>query len=165
MLRLFTLLSLTAICASAFSQQFKPTVISNGGGKIDGSGVSMSYTFGEAITGRISNGSVLFTEGFQQSSSGITVTVTEKSIVGADIHVFPNPTQESVNISFDNPTAELVLFQLFDINGKIILEEVHSDQSIASKISLEGFTPQTYLLKISFLSGKMLGVFKIQKIK
>jgi hypothetical protein len=144
-------------------QEFKPSVIANGGGKLSNAGIKMSYTIGEAVTGKISNSSVIFTEGFQQSSAGITVSVTEKPAEGLEICVFPNPSNDLVNISFTNKEAGNIIFQLIDINGITIFEKKTSDQVIDTQISLSGFAGSTYLLKITTLSGKQLGTFKIQK--
>lgn len=145
------------------AQQFKPTVVANGGGQISNASVKMSYTIGEAVTGRISNGSVIFTEGFQQSSAGITVSVTEKPENAQEINVYPNPTRDLINISFYNHADETILIQLFDINSKLLYEKKCTEQLIEKQISLSGFPGSTYLLTIKTLLGQQLGSYKIQK--
>ncbi len=157
---IFTLITLGFFAAG---QEFKPSVIANGGGKLSNASVKMSYTIGEAVTGKISNSSVIFTEGFQQSSAGITVSVTEKPAEGLEIRVFPNPSKDLVNISFNNKEAENIIIQLIDIKGIILYEKKTSDQIIETQIGLTGFAGNTYLLNLSTMSGKHLGTFKIQK--
>jgi hypothetical protein len=163
MKKLVLFLALITVVLFASSQEFKPSVIANGGGKLSNTGIKMSYTIGEAVTGKISNSSVIFTEGFQQSSAGITVSVTEKPAEGLEIRVFPNPSKDLVNISFNNKEAENIIIQLIDINGIILLEKKTTEQVIETQVSLAGFAGNTYLLKISTLSGIQLGTFKIQK--
>jgi hypothetical protein len=55
------------ICGFVHSQKFKPDVISNGGGLLWNSNVKMTYTIGEPVSGRITNGTTTLTQGFQQT--------------------------------------------------------------------------------------------------
>lgn len=163
MKKLVLFFTLFTVSLFTIAQEFKPSVIASGGGKLSNATVKMSYTIGEAVTGKISNSSVIFTEGFQQSSAGITVSVTEKPEDELEVRVFPNPSKDLINISFKNKEAENIIIQLIDINGIILLEKKTSDQIIETQIGLSGYAGNTYLLKISTLPGKHLGTFKIQK--
>lgn len=164
MKQLIIILAVLTVSFSATAQQFTPTVIANGGGKISNSNVQMSYTTGEAVTGRISNGTVIFSEGFQQSSAGITVSITEKPFDNLKVQVFPNPSKDLINISLDNKMADEVIFQLYDVNGVLLFWDKCSDLKIEKQISLTSFVGNTFLLKISTTAEKQPGTFKIQKL-
>lgn len=64
------------------------------------------------------------------------------------VSVFPNPTSDDVTIKINNYSGSLEI-QLFDLNGRIILEKTIDSFSIEEQISLKGLSSGIYLLKLN----------------
>lgn len=79
-----------------------------------------------------------------------------------EFHLYPNPTNSEVTVSFvvDNPSK--VRIELFDLNGRLILQkDVQAERELRENISLQSLSVGTYLLKIS--NGKQSITKKIIK--
>jgi hypothetical protein len=146
------------------SQEFKPESISNGGGLLWNSNVKMTYTIGETVAGTISNATTLLTQGFQQTWSVIPVSVSKLPDDNFKINVYPNPSKDLINISLQKGNLESTIIELFDLNGKVLLKQIVTDKSTEKQISLSNYPECIYSLKITTISGKKIGTYKIQKI-
>ena len=74
------------------------------------------------------------------------------------IAVFPNPTSDEVTIKINNYFDSLEI-QLFDLNGRLILEKNSDSFSIEEQLSLKGISSGIYILKLkgqSISSSKKL---------
>jgi hypothetical protein len=74
------------------------------------------------------------------------------------ITVFPNPTSDEVTIKINNYFGSLEM-QLFDLNGRIILEKNSDSFSNEEQLSLKGISSGIYILKLkgqSISSSKKL---------
>ena len=63
------------------------------------------------------------------------------SIYFDNLHVYPNPTRDVVNFSFDKPMDQI---RVYDLSGKIVLSNTNSES-----INLENLANGLYLIKIS----------------
>lgn len=91
---------------------------------------------------------------FSYLKPGDTISVKETQLV--DLQVFPNPSQDKVNIVSDKKISEAILY---DFSGKEL--RVFNLQN-ASTISIRDFQDGSYFLKIIFEDGKT-GVQKLIK--
>jgi len=149
------------VCNLLLAQQFKPSIISSGGGFMSNANAKITFTIGEPVSGNIQNSSAKFAQGFQQnwidSGTGISEIGTDNSIV-----VYPNPTSDFVNIKFEKSVSENSIVELVDINGKsLLLQEIKSNKT-ETVINLSNYPESIYFIKISTQSGKLLGTYKIQ---
>jgi hypothetical protein len=129
------------------------------GGDASGSGGSVSYSVGQidyiAPTGAGGNTN----EGLQQPYEIFTFGIDDASI-SLEVSIYPNPTASSVFLKIGKDDLSGLLFQLFDNNGKEILNRNISNQ--ITEIDLETFTSGTYILQV-VQSQKPIQSFKIIK--
>uniref|UniRef100_UPI002608A769 T9SS-dependent M36 family metallopeptidase n=1 Tax=Flavobacterium sp. TaxID=239 RepID=UPI002608A769 len=64
------------------------------------------------------------------------------------VSVFPNPTSDDVTIKINSYDGSLNV-QLFDLNGRLILEKTIESFSTEEKVSLKGLSSGVYLLKLN----------------
>jgi hypothetical protein len=147
------------------SQQIKPSCISSGGGLISNTNAIVTFTIGEPVTGMITNVAAIVTQGFQQSNNTNPVSVSELSSDDIKIKVYPNPTEDLINISLKNDNKETIILELSDLNGKVLMQQKMKDDIVDNQFDLSSYPVGIYLLKISTISGKRSSNFKIQKSK
>jgi hypothetical protein len=131
------------------------------GGEASGSGGSASYSVGQVFWNTVSGTNESIVEGVQQPFE-ISVSSPNAIIpwIHTELKVFPNPTSRSVNLLIDTQDLKDLRFQLYDINGRCILEgNLESDNT---EIPFEAFSPSTYLLKI-LKADQNIRTFKIIK--
>ena len=117
------------------------------GGNASGTGGSASYTVGLVFynTNKGITGSV--TEGVQQPFEISVVTGIEQAKgINLNCSAYPNPTTDYVILKVENMELSKLIFQLFDINGKLLENQKISGSE--STISLRNFVPSTYFLKV-----------------
>jgi hypothetical protein len=144
------------------SQQISPEVISSAGDYFSNQNISLSWTLGEPVISTLEADYIL-TQGFHQDLYIITA-VDEVEITGLDIKIYPNPTPNEVNIvwtPFNNHQNQKVIIQLFDFNGRLILQEESKTDHLSAKINLLSFERAQYLLKIIY--NEQIKTFKIIK--
>ena len=68
-----------------------------------------------------------------------------------NIHVFPNPSDEHINIQISNLEYQKVQYQLLDGQGRIVSKEelIPYDGVIQKKINVQSLAPGSYILKIT----------------
>jgi hypothetical protein len=145
------------------AQQFKPVIISSGGGTVSNQNAMMTFTIGEPVTGIISNNTSIVSQGFQQKT-GPGVGIVE-NFSNNSISFYPNPASDIVNIKFEKGIPEKSVIELVDIGGKIIMSQNVESNKTESQINLSKYPENIYLIRISTQTGKFLCTFKIQKIK
>lgn len=89
------------------------------------------------------------TEDFTVPSPGPNCTLGIDYFQNDDlIKVYPNPTQDNFNIRINNYIGK-ISYQLFDLNGRIILEENNLDFSVEKNISVANLSSGVYILKLT----------------
>ena len=131
------------------------------GGSASGSGGSASYSVGQVAyqTHTGTNGSVA--EGVQQPYEISVVSAIEQAIgINLSVSAYPNPTTENLMLIIDLSDLSNFLYQLYDLNGKILQNgKITSDRTI---IEISAFEPATYFLKVT-QDNKEVKTFKIIK--
>ena len=64
------------------------------------------------------------------------------------VHIYPNPMTETCNVDFYAPAEGNIMLELFDINGKIILQQQHYLKKGHHAFSLSGMNSGVYFLKV-----------------
>lgn len=75
--------------------------------------------------------------------------------------VSPNPTADYIRLHIENLKSELLTFQLYELNGKLIMTQKIAGTD--TSISLKNIPPATYLLSVINDNKSSLKVFKIVK--
>lgn len=162
MKNIFTVLLLVSAAMIANAQSISPQVIASAGTHFTGSNAQLSWTIGEPVITTVSNGNNIITQGFHQTLLNITA-VEEQSIAGVSMNVFPNPTQDVVNINIVNNLKDLQL-ELFDMSGKLLQARKVGAAESNVQVSMMEYARANYLLRIYSIDGSVNHTYKVQKM-
>lgn len=134
-------------------------VLSSSGGTGQNSSGSISYTLGELVIDTKVKGATTITQGFHQNQIIVTA-ISEPSVSGFSMVVFPNPTNDFVTLKIEKGEIQNLGFILFEAQGRFLLKEqvTGSEQTV----SFEQLNPGAYFIKI-LKNGMELQTFKIVK--
>jgi polyhydroxybutyrate depolymerase len=79
-----------------------------------------------------------------ESQTGIAINKANSLMV----NVFPNPSSNRINISFDNPADRIVELKLFDVNGIMIYSDYLVPTDSVFSISTSNYNNGVYMLQI-----------------
>lgn len=130
------------------------------GGDITGSGGSVAYSIGQVVYTTNTDISGNVAQGIQNAyefySSGIIETELNISLMA-----FPNPTTENLILQISNYNNEILTYQLFDIQGKLLINGEIGNQ--ITQINTRNIQEATYFLNILNQEAKIVQSFKIIK--
>lgn len=130
-------------------------------GNASGSAGSASYSVGQVTyqTHTGTNGSV--TEGIHQPYEISAVTgIEEAKGITLSLTAYPNPVTNYLTLSIDEFDISNLLFQLYDMNGKLLQsEKITGNQT---SIVMRNLVPANYFIKV-FQGNKEIKTFKIIK--
>ena len=127
------------------AQPLTPTENSTAGTSfVNGTNV-LDWTLGEPATFTLNNGINFLAQGFHQND--LLITQVENLDNSFSVTVFPNPTDDFVQIQFDKPTDNNLL-ELFSVEGKLLLTETKNATTI-SQIDISKYANGTYILKVN----------------
>jgi hypothetical protein len=150
----------------ARSQSISPQVIATAGDYFVGTNASLSWTLGEVITETVSNTNYTLTQGFQQphyNITGIPDDPTVKNEPLGDISIYPNPVGDQLNVSFKDMNQNNVIITLFDLNGKILLNEIAENTTSIKQLNMTYVAKGNYVIRFASKDGKYLKSFKVVK--
>lgn len=144
---------------AAFQINAQQAVVSSGA-NASGSNGNLSYTVGQVIytTNFSATGSI--SQGVQQAYEIQTVLGLDNFDINLEFVVYPNPTADWLAIDIKNYNYESLRYQLFDINGRLVLsDKIVSDNTI---LRMQELSTSMYLLKV-LSNNKEVKTFKIFK--
>jgi hypothetical protein len=144
---------------SLYAQQFKPELICAASGTIANANTNISWTIGEVIISTMDNASILLTNGIAQPTYNITAVKHHLSTT--DVKLFPNPANDILVLQSKNGQLKDALYAVFDINGKLIMNDKISGNEIY--IDFSHVSSASYLMKITDTSGQNIQTYKIIK--
>jgi hypothetical protein len=150
----------------ARSQSITPEVIATAGDYFVGSNATLSWTLGEVITETVSNGTYTLTQGFQQphyNITGIPDDPTIKNDVAGEINIYPNPVDDQLNVSFKDMKQDHVVITLFDLNGKILINDIAENTTAVKQLNMTFVAKGNYIIRFATKDGKFLKSFKVVK--
>ena len=152
-------LLISILVISAFKVNAQETTASSGG-NATGTNGTVSYTIGQVVytTNTGTTGSVA--QGVQQPFEIQTLLGAENFNINLQIAVFPNPATNWLQLDIKNYGFEKLNYQIFDINGKMVLQSKISTET--TTISMENLSTNIYLLKV-LDNNKEVKTFKIIK--
>ena len=158
-----TLLSCFFMATVSAQLYNKQDVIPASGGDASGSGGSSSYSVGQVVyttNTSVSNGSVA--QGIQQPYEVSVVTaIVEAKDITLQFSAYPNPTYNYVNLKIENYDIINLIYNLYDINGKLI--ENKKIDGKETYINMLNLVPATYFIKV-IQGDKEIKTFKVVKI-
>ena len=134
------------------------------GGTATGSNGSATYTVGQIAVQHADNGSISILEGVQQPYEIQTVGVDDYPGITLEAIVYPNPTQNRLNLRISNYEipAEGLTAQLFDASGRLLQKVTVSE--LETQFELGSYATATYQLRV--LDGnRLLKTFKVVKTR
>jgi hypothetical protein len=130
------------------------------GGDAQGSGGSASFSLGQPTYTYISATGNSSNQGVQQPYEFFTVGIDEPKDISLLMSVFPNPAQVMVNLKIESPGFENLSYQLFDMNGRLLLTQKISNP--LTEVPMQTLAVGPYLLRVVD-AQKELKTFKIIK--
>ncbi|NGX83694.1 T9SS type A sorting domain-containing protein [Aequorivita sp. KMM 9714] len=157
-------LLLIALITLSFSQaqSLSQDVMSSAGATISGASNSLSFTAGEAVIGDISNGESLG-QGFWLGAIEGVVLSNEDFTLDVHTTVYPNPVTDYLNISFKDMEGETFDISIFDLNGRLVYNNVLMDSTSNETLNFSGYSSGLYILNIEQRVTKKSKSFKIIK--
>jgi hypothetical protein len=168
--------------APGYGQSQIPQIINTSGGCSQTKGYSIEWSIGElALVNEMDamDGSHILTNGFIQPTDGLIQPLQQNPLSfntiefsSANIRIFPNPTQDILEIDFFQSIAGKISVQLSNELGHIIYTHKISTHGLRliEKINMKGFTNGIYILyikKLNPVSGRYdleTGSYKIIKL-
>ena len=88
--------------------------------------------------------------------SEFSTSINDKPSTFSQIDIFPNPCQESTNLSFEFQGNEPVNFEIMDMTGKVQRSYLIDNQQggILHQIDLHDLTPGMYICALTTLNGR-----------
>jgi hypothetical protein len=156
-------LSLVAFSLLGFGTAIQGQIaIPASGGNATGGGGSVSYSVGQIVyttNTSATYGSV--TQGVQQPFEISVVTSLKKDEeISLEMKIYPNPASDFLMLTIRNYEVENLRYQLYDINGNILLD--NKIEGNECDISIQNYLPAIYFLKVIH-GNKEMKTFKIIK--
>ncbi|MDP4826067.1 MAG: T9SS type A sorting domain-containing protein [Flavobacteriales bacterium] len=134
--------------------------VNSAGSDATGIGGSAAYSIGQVIytTNFGTSGSVA--QGVQHPYEIFTIGISELDF-GISLSAFPNPTMNNLTLQLSELTSENMVYQLFDMQGKLI----HEQQIVAlqTQIDMSQLLMATYFLHVFNQDKTKSQSFKIIK--
>lgn len=164
--RIYTLIVLLLITHLIQGQYVKMATFASSGGGVSPLGNYMSQVLGQSsiISGTALSEGVAFRQGFKQPFALLKVAKIYQEESRWSFEAFPNPFVDRLTIRFDRPTANPVLLQVYDIQGKVLWQGDYPEK--IEEIKLEKFqdiSAGKYILQI-FQKGKPISQSIIKQI-
>jgi hypothetical protein len=160
MMKKLLTLTLTLLVSLSFGQTAikKENISTDGGSQTNGS-TTVVYTVGEIAIQENSNGTIHLSEGFIGPDIAEAMDIKDYTLL-QNINIYPNPTQDFVNINFENESEYQI--NVTDLSGKIIYTFEENNQ-LEQRINLQNLKVGVYLLVIKDVKFKKYKIFKIVK--
>jgi hypothetical protein len=130
---------------------------SSSGGTVSQGGKYMSHVLGQSsvISGTAASQGLVFRQGFKQpfglqksSDRKNTLQIYEEDSSWSYV-TFPNPFVDRLTIRFDRPTANPIVLQVYDIQGKFLWQDDYSAQiNEVSVDKLQELKAGKYILQV-----------------
>ena len=143
----------------------RKVVASGGSTTVATASVQVSQTFGEAMVNSHAPGSLIVTEGFQQS--GNTAVGIELGFEATTFTVFPNPVGDQLNLRIESPHTLKLDLQFVDVLGKqvpIPAKRITVDGSLSETFDFSRVTTGTYLLLVKDTESGAMKSLQVRKV-
>jgi hypothetical protein len=156
---------LFVVSLSVSGQEIKQQVVSSAGEfSVSGdNSVSLSWTLGEIAIATVQSGSgdIILTQGFQQSKLLIDL-IRKNPDLGVKVSIFPNPTNEIVNINFSEGLDGETDIYLSSADGRLVYTGKLLSGDLLKQINMQQYPGGTYILRIQ--NGIRINIYKIIKL-
>lgn len=122
-------------------------VFSTAGKSVSNSNLKLDYTIGEPIILTKSNGTTTLTQGFHQPNYQFVTKVSKSLKDIVEIKIFPNPTNEFVQIEISKMNNLNLVYDIIDLTGKYLINnnKIVNEQT---QLNIKNFPSGTYFIQI-----------------
>lgn len=138
-------------------QSIDHVVINTAGGTLGQGQVSLQSNVGELATTRVAGNQSVITQGIFQPEWQV-LSSAEELFVEFGITIFPNPTQESFQITAER--VRLSRVEIYNSQGQVVLQHQITEQPI----SLASLPDGMYYVKMIDAQAQTLGIYELLKI-
>ena len=141
--------------------QTKGLVVSAGGNNSNGVS-SISWTLGQTISSTFSSPgkSLILTQLFQDKP--IVTLVEEEHSTPVNVHLYPNPTNDIINIHIGEKIDGPLVLTLLDGHGKPVRSGVLESSNVDKQLNLRDIPSGMYFLRVT--KGSNVAVYKVVKL-
>ena len=163
MTKLISIIGFIICCCSINAQTISRSAIVSAGGTNE----MLSFSVGETVIETVISGTIVLTQGFQQSDDANAPAVThidEKDIV--NFKVYPNPSTGLFFLEFDSESNIQFLISIIDVQGRGIIEErkIQTNTKSIIEFDLSEFEEGNYFLMLKNSNGEVLESISIIKL-
>lgn len=152
---------LTAIMLFGAAMMYAQESVAIAGGEAAGSGGSSSYTIGQVVYKSESGSSFSTSQGVQHAYEVFEISdKDELANASLQLTLYPNPTEDQLNLALENPEEGNVSYQLFSPSGQLLANGNLKEST--TSIAMKKFAAGTYFIKVS-RNDKPIRTFKIIK--
>ncbi len=147
------------------AQTAERQVIGNAGGFTTTTGLQVSNTVGESVTNTATSGSIILTQGFQQST--INTVGIDDIETGLSVMAFPNPTRDMVTLQLYAEKTVALELSVFDINGKLTslpVQKLNVNGAMTQAIDFSLLQSGNYILNLQNRNGSLTQAIHILKL-
>ncbi|MEM7375631.1 MAG: T9SS type A sorting domain-containing protein [Bacteroidota bacterium] len=141
-------------------------VIASYGHQVSSGTIDLSATAGETATATLINGSLVLTQGFQQSNLGMVGIEDELLEQTVDYSIYPNPTSDLLTVELTSDIPVNLEVRLYDLRGRALpdlTKVLQGSGFLTYQFNLSELASGRYLLMIKDRNGKGQISHKIEK--
>ncbi len=155
-----TKLSVVFLAGIGLSGLYAQDATTASGGDATGSGGSASYSIGQPVYTSNTSASGSVNQGVQQPYEIIT-SLNNNPDINLVVSVYPNPSIDYVNLVVGSKDLSNLTFQLFDINGKVLVSQ--KIDATQTAIKMADYAVGNYFLRVIDNNKTEVKSFKIIK--
>ncbi|NBC56738.1 MAG: T9SS type A sorting domain-containing protein [Bacteroidetes bacterium] len=138
---------------------YSQTAVVSSGNNITSSSGSLSFSLGQVVYKTNNNTEGSIHQGVQQAYEIFTLKVEDHRLKPS-MTVYPNPTEDIVNLRIDDLNSDKLSYMLFDLQGRLIKQGKLTENF--TPINIQDLPSASYIMKIS-KNQKAFKSFKIIK--
>lgn len=146
-----------------FAQKITSQVIDASGGTHRANGYTLTYSVGQIAVETLKSNNYIITQGFQQVEKNNTIGSKENTQnIDFQAIVFPNPTQDILNIKIENDENDGFEIVLFNLSGQQLSQGSFSEKNY--QIEVSHLPVGEYILKLKNSKSQKMMVSKFLKM-
>ncbi len=161
MKKIIVFMSAIFVATNFFAQSLSPELISTSGDFHSNGTVSLSWSIGEVMTETYIGENNSITQGFHYGKLTF-VGINENNNLDFSIDVFPNPTNDFINIIFSENFEENINLQVHDITGKLLVSKKLFKEN---SVDFTSYPLGTYFISFINSDNQIIKTGKIIKSK
>ncbi len=148
MRKLIILLCLIFPVSILKAQSLERSVLASSGNSGTAGSIAVDYTIGETIIATLASANTIVTAGFHQPNTTVSINETYTSAL---FRIYPNPSNDKVNVFLDSPGLKHGHIQIADVTGRVVYSSVVSDAQMKDSglsISVSNFEAGVYFISV-----------------